>query len=52
MVDNLQLLLKYFPDLLAIFKAYASRGTISDVFNIQWKNFSELANDVKVCCVA
>jgi hypothetical protein len=36
---------------MAIFHEYASRGTISDVFNIQWKNFTEFAFDIKVCAV-
>ncbi len=42
----LQLLLKYYNDILAIFRSYCTRGTISDVFNVQWKHFTEFAHEV------
>ncbi len=39
---------EYFAVILSIFKTYSTRGTIADVFNMQWLDFVEFANDIQV----
>jgi hypothetical protein len=44
----LQVFFEYFAVILSIFKTYSTRGTIADVFNMQWLDFVEFANDIQV----
>jgi hypothetical protein len=43
-----QLIVNNFATILAVFKTYSTHGTISDVFNMQWNDFTDMAQDMQV----
>ena len=44
----IQLILNNYATILAVFKRYSTHGTISDVFNMQWNDFTDMAQDMQV----
>jgi hypothetical protein len=45
---RLQVILQHYASILAMFKTYSTHGTISDVFNMQWNDFTDMAQDMQV----